>query len=284
MRAFAMRSVAAAIGGSLTVALVATSVAYADDTVLAPVEPTVEATQAPETTIPGATTPAPTPEVTSAPSPTPAPSTTTAPKPPVLKLGSTGSKVYRLERRIKVESPNKTYGWPTVERVKQIQTWGGLDRNGRVGPATAKVIDKYVAAKRAEWLKAKAEAKKRAASVSGRLAAIISAAKRYDGGRYVRGGRTPSGFDCSGYTSYVVRKAIGKSLPHQSGAQRSSVKRISRSAAKPGDLIFFHGGGGGVYHVGIYAGGGKLYHSSRPGTRVGLGPIFSSNVSFGRVV
>jgi cell wall-associated NlpC family hydrolase len=42
--------------------------------------------------------------------------------------------------------------------------------------------------------------------------------------------------------------------------------------------------GGRVYHVGIYAGGSRLYHASVPGTRSGLGPIFSGSVFFGRVV
>jgi cell wall-associated NlpC family hydrolase len=289
MRAFAMRSVAAAIGGSLTVALMASSVAYADDALLTSPDAQAPSTDAVSTDAPSTAAPSTASAPTSPPATTPAPTAPAASI--VLDYGDRGAAVHKLERRIKLDNPNRIYGWSTVKRVKQIQKWAGLKRTGAVGPATAKVIDKFVAQERAkklakeraERLKAQKAERKKANSLSGRLSKIVAAAKKYDGGRYVRGGSSPSGFDCSGYTSYVVRKALGKSLPHQSGAQRSSVTKISRSAAKPGDLIFFHSGGGRVYHVGIYAGGGKLYHSSRPGTRVGIGPIFSSNVTFGRV-
>jgi cell wall-associated NlpC family hydrolase len=60
-------------------------------------------------------------------------------------------------------------------------------------------------------------------------------------------------------------------------------KRISRSSARKGDLVFFRGGRG-AYHVGIYAGGNKVLHSPRPGGRVGTVNIWSRNVSFGRVL
>jgi cell wall-associated NlpC family hydrolase len=99
---------------------------------------------------------------------------------------------------------------------------------------------------------------------------------------YRRGGATPRGFDCSGFTSYVYRKA-GISLPHSATAQMHRARRISRSQARPGDLVFFHGGRG-AYHVGIYAGGNRTLHSPRPGGRVSTVNIWSRNVSFGRVL
>lgn len=98
---------------------------------------------------------------------------------------------------------------------------------------------------------------------------------------YRYGGSTPSGFDCSGFTSYVYKKA-GKSIPRTASAQRRATTRISRSSAVPGDLVFFHRGGR-VYHVGIYAGSGKVLHAPRTGTRVRTEKIWTSNVSFGRV-
>lgn len=110
---------------------------------------------------------------------------------------------------------------------------------------------------------------------------IIATARRYDGGYYRSGGTTPSGFDCSGYTRYVFAK-LGRSLPHNSAAQYGVVRHLARSDARPGDLIFFRSSSGHIYHVGIYAGHGSLYHASEPGRRTGLGAIFSSNVSFGR--
>ncbi len=111
---------------------------------------------------------------------------------------------------------------------------------------------------------------------------ILKTARKYDGGPYRYAGTSPSGFDCSGYTRYVFAK-LGHSLPHSSAAQYTRVKHVSRAHARPGDLIFFRSSSGSIYHVGIFAGHGKLYHASRPGTRTGLGVIFSSHVSFGRV-
>jgi cell wall-associated NlpC family hydrolase len=199
-----------------------------------------------------------------------------------LALGSKGTAVYRLEKKLRMKGANGVYGWATVKRVKSIERWGGLPRDGVVDAKTQVVINKYIAKKRAAMLKARKAAAAKAKTVNGRLAKIVRAARSNFGRPYARGASGPSAFDCSGFTRYVVRQALGKSLPHQSGAQRGTVKKISRSQAKPGDLVFFHGGGG-VYHVGIYAGRGKLFHASRPGTRSGIGPIFSSNVSFGRV-
>ncbi len=111
---------------------------------------------------------------------------------------------------------------------------------------------------------------------------ILSTARKYDGSYYRYGGTTPAGFDCSGYTRYVFGK-LGRSLPHSSSAQYSKVRHVSRKHARPGDLIFFHSSGGHIYHVGIFAGGRKLYHASRPGERTGLASIYSSRVTFGRV-
>jgi cell wall-associated NlpC family hydrolase len=191
-----------------------------------------------------------------------------------LAQGSRGKAVLRLERKLKMKKQDTYFGRGTVNRVKQIERWGKLKRDGVVDRRTQAVINKYVAKQRA--------AKAKARTLDGRLSKIVKVARSYSGRPYARGASGPRAFDCSGFTRYVVKKALGKSLPHQSGAQRGSVKKISRAKAKPGDLVFFHGRGG-VYHVGIYAGKGKLLHASRPGTRSGLGPIFSSKVSFGRI-
>jgi peptidoglycan DL-endopeptidase CwlO len=120
-------------------------------------------------------------------------------------------------------------------------------------------------------------------SAAARRAKIIKIAKQYVGVRYVWGGTKPRpGFDCSGYTKYVVKKA-GKTLPRTSRQQYSHVRKIAKSQRKPGDLVFFKSSSGRVFHVGIYAGKGKMYDSPRPGKRVGLHKIWSSRVSYGRI-
>jgi cell wall-associated NlpC family hydrolase len=121
-----------------------------------------------------------------------------------------------------------------------------------------------------------------ARSFAVRSAKVMRTGRSLHGVPYRRGGTTPRGFDCSGFTSYVYRK-VGVSLPHSATAQMRKAKRISRSSARKGDLVFFRSGSR-AYHVGIYAGGNKVLHSPRPGQRVSTVNIWTRNVSFGRVL
>jgi peptidoglycan DL-endopeptidase CwlO len=116
-----------------------------------------------------------------------------------------------------------------------------------------------------------------AASAPAPTGGIIGIAASLSGIPYVWGGTTPSGFDCSGFTGYVYRQA-GKSIPRTAEAQRAAASKVSNPV--PGDLIFF---GYPAYHVGIYAGAGKLYDAQKPGTVTGLHVIWTqTNVSYGR--
>lgn len=105
---------------------------------------------------------------------------------------------------------------------------------------------------------------------------IIDIASRYVGVPYVSGGTTPSGFDCSGFTSYVYAQA-GISLPRTSGAQGGVGTVIPRDQAQPGDLIWSPG------HIAIYAGGNSQIDSPKPGSSVQFRNIWQSNPTFIRV-
>ncbi|MBC7640179.1 MAG: C40 family peptidase [Rhodoferax sp.] len=107
-------------------------------------------------------------------------------------------------------------------------------------------------------------------------AAVMAIAARYAGTAYRYGGTTPTGFDCSGFTSYVLRQ-VGIDLPRTSDSQRAATARISRSEAVPGDLVFMPG------HVGIYAGDGMMWDSPRTGEVVSRRSIYSSSATYGRV-
>ncbi len=105
---------------------------------------------------------------------------------------------------------------------------------------------------------------------------VISIAARYQGVPYVYGGSTPSGFDCSGFVSYVYAQ-VGISLPHSSSAIGSMGTRIPRSQARPGDIIWTPG------HVSLYAGGNQQIDASRPGTTIQFRKIWQSNPTFIRM-
>lgn len=103
----------------------------------------------------------------------------------------------------------------------------------------------------------------------------IAAARALIGTPYRYGGTTPRGFDCSGFTAYVWRKA-GVSLPHSSSGQYASLPHVPRSAAKPGDIVYSSG------HVGLYVGGGQMIHSPQTGQSVEVSPIHARTIGFAR--
>lgn len=88
---------------------------------------------------------------------------------------------------------------------------------------------------------------------------VVATAKQYIGCKYVYGGNSPSGFDCSGFTSYVY-KQYGVSLNRTASGQYSNGVAVNRSDLQPGDLVMF--GKSGINHVGIYVGGGQIVHAA----------------------
>ncbi|WP_022926172.1 NlpC/P60 family protein, partial [Serinicoccus marinus] len=107
---------------------------------------------------------------------------------------------------------------------------------------------------------------------------ILDIAAAYTGYPYAHGGSSPAtGFDCSGYTSWVFGQA-GISLPRTAAAQQSYATPVS--SPQPGDLVFF---GYPAYHVGIYAGNGMMYDSGRPGIPTQYRAVFGGVSGYGRV-
>ena len=110
---------------------------------------------------------------------------------------------------------------------------------------------------------------------------VVAIASRYLGVPYLYGGSSPRGFDCSGLTQYVYG-LLGVSLPRTAQQQYNATTRVSRSSARPGDLVFFFSGGI-VTHVGIYLGGNMMIAAPHTGDVVKKQTIYSANVAFGRV-
>jgi peptidoglycan DL-endopeptidase CwlO len=102
----------------------------------------------------------------------------------------------------------------------------------------------------------------------GDMTAVVAYARSQIGARYVSGGEGPGGFDCSGFTKTAYAR-IGVRLPHSSGAQAARARRISRSQARPGDLVVGRG------HVGIYMGHGMMIDAGNHRTGVVYRKLYS---------
>lgn len=102
---------------------------------------------------------------------------------------------------------------------------------------------------------------------SGSINSLLSTARSQLGVRYVWGGTSRRGFDCSGFVSYVFRQH-GISLPRTSAVQATVGTPVSRGNLQPGDLVFFRTRGSRISHVGIWLGNNQFIHASSGGGRI----------------
>lgn len=99
---------------------------------------------------------------------------------------------------------------------------------------------------------------------------VAKYALKFVGYPYRYEGKDPSGFDCSGFTSYVY-KQFGVKIPSSSVAQRSVGRYVPKSELRPGDIVCFKN----TNHVGIYIGNGKFVHASTRKTGVKISSLNS---------
>ena len=95
---------------------------------------------------------------------------------------------------------------------------------------------------------------------------IVDIAMQHLGTRYVYGGSSAGGFDCSGFVTYVC-KHFGYSVNRTASAQMDNGTAVSKSQLQPGDLVMFKKSGTGskrASHVGIYIGNNQFAHASTP--------------------
>jgi cell wall-associated NlpC family hydrolase len=136
----------------------------------------------------------------------------------------------------------------------------------KVATASAKSTKSTVSRSTSEKTSASKPASDEALSLTQK---IINYAKSLQGIKYVYGGYSKSGFDCSGFTKYVFAK-YDISLPRSSGSYYGIGTKVARSDIRAGDIVLFDtdGGTADVSHVGIYIGGGNFIHASTSKGRV----------------
>ena len=93
-------------------------------------------------------------------------------------------------------------------------------------------------------------------------------AHRFIGRPYIWAGASGFCLDCSGFT-HLVYRALGVTIPRDAGDQAKVGRRIAtRSALRPGDLVFFRASTGAIHHVGLYVGDGRMIHAPSTGSSV----------------
>jgi cell wall-associated NlpC family hydrolase len=136
----------------------------------------------------------------------------------------------------------------------QEEDWVEVEVNAQTGYVSEEYVDI------SDKLPTATAASDSASSSSSTRSDLVQYALQFVGGRYKWGGTSlTSGVDCSGFTMQIYAH-YGISLPHHSASQATYGKRISASEAQPGDLFFY--GSGGINHVGIYIGNGKIVHAA----------------------
>jgi len=168
-----------------------------------------------------------------------------------LSYGMTHSEVSNLQKDLKklgYFNANATgyYGSITKKAAIAYQKAKSLSADGIVGPVTAHSI---------------------------KVDRVIQTAKSYLGTPYVWGGSTTAGFDCSGFTQYVL-KQNSIAVPRTAAQQYEKGTAVSKSKLKPGDLVFFSTYKPGASHLGIYLGKDQFIHASS-----GSGKVIISKLS-----
>ncbi len=198
-----------------------------------------------------------------------------------------GKVISALSRNAEVEIIEENNGWIKIEYKgnvgyvgtkyvsdSKIQTTSrsSASRRAKTTKTKTKAITKTTETVVEDTLPVKTEVESQSSSAN--TSEIVSYAKKYLGYRYIHGGNTPSGFDCSGFTQYVY-KHFGYSLSRSSSSQAGNGVAVGRANLRQGDIVCFSGSKNSkkISHVGIYIGGGKFIHAAN--SRKG---VITSNV------
>lgn len=122
------------------------------------------------------------------------------------------------------------------------------------------------------------EADTEAARGSGRQ--VVRVAKKYEGAKYKRGGASPKGFDCSGFTWYVYKKATDMDISRGVEEQWRHGHSVAHGRWQPSDLVFFENTfERGLSHVGVFIRKDQFIHAENEKTGVVISSLESDYYS-----
>ncbi len=191
-----------------------------------------------------------------------------------MTIGLSGSTVERVQKRLKelgyLKKVTGYYGSDTFSAVAAFQKLNGLSADGKVGRKTMTVLFSDGAVRNTgEAVSGSSDSGSSSGSGSsstpsytssgGSVSAFISAAESRLGCKYVRGGKGPDTFDCSGLVYWCLRQA-GVSQGYLTSSGWRSVSKYQKvsslSSLQRGDVIVFRG------HVAIAMGDGTMIDAS----------------------
>lgn len=234
----------------------------------------------PDEAAPAAPPPAP-PAPPAPPTPPPAPATAALAPGDRAIVGNTDGYNLRIRGEVGTDAPVIAYVSPgtvllvttTARQDKNNADWYGIEYDSLKGWVLGEHLSRTDAplTKRASAPPALPASPPVAATPPGagasaaspeRGLAVATEALRYFGVRYVYGGATPAGWDCSGFVSYVY-KQLGVSLPRTTQEQFTVGTPVSANAIKAGDIVFFSDTAGpGISHNGLALGDGRFIHAA----------------------
>jgi len=189
----------------------------------------------------------------------------------VLSFGSTGPAVAAMQRALHITADGD-FGPITLSAVKAFQRSHGLIVDGQAGEHTLGALHldlTGVAAVAHHPSTTHRHVRHRTHTVTGTLGErAAELAHHYLGVRYLWGGESTAGFDCSGLVQYVYAQ-LGVRIPRTTYEQYNAGAHIGRGDLQPGDLVFFDH----IGHVGIYIGHGRFIHAPHTGTVVQVGTL-----------
>lgn len=120
-------------------------------------------------------------------------------------------------------------------------------------------------------------AKETASLVGGSRGKIVAVAKSYLGVKYVWGGQSRNGIDCSGLILVAYRDGAGLKLPHRATLQAARGRRIERSEVLPGDVVAW-GVPGNYPHIALALSADEVIAAPHIGTVVQVQKLWEKKV------